>query len=149
MRNEQASVDLVIEKRGKPIVAVEARNLESPSGEWAADFLRNILQSGDVPRCEYFLLALRNRLYLWRDPMLPVSLPDFEGDTSAAVEPYLLRLRRPLDTLSQSGFEMLIHTWLGEVVMGILPDAGDRTWLVESGLADAIRDAYIRPKIAA
>jgi len=149
MANGQASIDLVIEKRGTPIVAVEARNLDSPSDEWAADFLRNLLESGDLPKCQYFLLALRNRMYLWRNPMLPVSLADFKGDTSAAVEPYLLMLRRPLEKLSQSGFEMLIQTWLGEVVMGILPDAGDRTWLVESGLADAIRDAYIRPKIAA
>jgi hypothetical protein len=149
MRNGQTSVDLVIEKRGNPIVAVEARNVESPSAEWAAQFLTNILEYGEVSRCPYFLLALRNRLYLWLDPATPVSLPDFEGDTADALEPYLVRLRRPIEKLSQSGFEMLIQTWLGEVVMGILPDAGDRTWLVESGLADAIRDAYIRPKIAA
>jgi len=149
MRNGQTSVDLVIEKRGNPIVAVEARNVESPSAEWAAQFLTNILEYGEVSRCPYFLLALRNRLYLWLDPATPVSLPDFEGDTADALEPYLVRLRRPIEKLSQSGFEMLVQTWLGEVVMGILPDAGDRTWLVESGLADAIRDAYIRPKIAA
>jgi len=149
MRNGQSSVDLVIEKGGNPIVAVEARNVESPSGDWAAQFLRNLLEYGDVPRCQYFLLALRNRMYLWRDPAPPVSLPDFEGDTSDALEPYLVRLHRPLDTVSQSGFEMLIQAWLGELVMGILPDAGDRKWLVESGLADAVRDSFIRTKIAA
>ncbi|SRR5216684_6168939 len=149
MRNGQSSVDLVIEKGGTPIVAVEARNTESPSGDWAAQFLRNLLEYGDVPRCQYFLLALRNRMYLWRDQAPPVSLPDFEGDTSDALEPYLVRLHRPLDTVSQSGFEMLIQAWLGELVMGILPDAGDRKWLVESGLADAVRDAFIRTKIAA
>ena len=36
MSNRQSSIDLVIEKRGKPIVAVESRNVESPSAEWAA-----------------------------------------------------------------------------------------------------------------
>ena len=149
MRNGQSSVDLVIEKGGNAIVAVEARNVESPSGDWAAQFLRNLLEYGDVPRCQYFLLALRNRMYLWSDPAPPVSLPDFEGDTSDALEPYLVRLHRPLDTVSQSGFEMLIQAWLGELVMGILPDAGDRKWLVESGLADAVRDSFIRTKIAA
>lgn len=149
MRNGQASVDLVIEKGGNPIVAVEARNVEAPSRQWAAQFLRDILAHGDVPRSAYFLLALRNRLYLWRDPTTAVSLPDFEGQTSDALEPYLMRLHRPLDTVSQSGFEMLIQAWLGELVMGILPDSGDRKWLVESGLADAVRDAFIRTKIAA
>src|SRR3954466_11440609 len=88
------AVDLVIEKGGRPIVAVQARNLESPSAEWAAEFLTNLLEYGDVRRCPYFLLAFRNRLYLWCDPMLPVSLPDFEGDTADALEPHLVRLRQ-------------------------------------------------------
>jgi hypothetical protein len=148
MRNGQA-VDLVIEKRGVPILAVEARNVVSPSPEFAAEFLRNILAHGDIPRSEYFLLGLRNHLYLWRDPKPPVSLPDYEGDTSDALEPYLMRLRRPLDKLSQSGFEMLIQSWVGELVMGILPNAGDPKWLVESGLAEAVRDGYIRTNVAA
>jgi len=148
MRNGQA-VDLVIEKRGVPILAVEARNVVSPSAEFAAKFLRNILAHGDIPRSEYFLLGLRNHLYLWRDPRLPVSLPEYEGDTAHVLEPYLVRLRRPLDKLSQSGFEMLMQSWVGELVMGILPDAGDQKWLVESGLAEAVRDGYIRTNIAA
>jgi hypothetical protein len=148
MANGQASVDLVIEKGGTPIVAVEARNVEASSREWAAQFVRNIFAYGEVPEAEYFLLAFRNRLYLWRNPKPPVSLPDFEGDTSAALEPYLVRLRRPLEKVSQSGFEMLIQAWLGELVLGILPDA-DQTWLVESGFAEAVRNADIRTKIAA
>src|SRR4051795_5525951 len=116
------TVDFVIEKRGVPILAVEARNEVSPSPEYAAEFLRNILAHGDIPDAQYFLLAFRNELYLWRDPTAPVSLPDFQGDTADTLEPYLARLRRPLDKLSQSGFEMLIQSWVGEVVMGILPD---------------------------
>ena len=149
MASGRASVDLVIERRGTPIVAVEVRNVAAPSSEWAAESLRNLLEHGDVARCEYILLAFQNRLYLWRDPKLPVSLPEFEANTSEALAPYLARLRRPLDKLSQSGFELLIQAWLFEVVMGVLPDAGDRKWLVESGLADAVRDANVRPKIAA
>jgi hypothetical protein len=121
----------------------------SPSPEFAAKFLRNILAHGDIPRSEYFLLGLRNHLYLWRDPKLPVSLPEYAGDTSDALKPYLVRLRRPLDQLSQSGFEMLIQSWVGELVMGILPDTGDPKWLLESGLAEAVRDGYIRTNIAA
>jgi hypothetical protein len=128
---------------------VEARNEVSPSPEDAAEFLRNILAHGAIPAAQYFLLAFRNELYLWRDPTPPVSLPDFQGDTADALEPYLARLRRPLDKLSQSGFEMLIQSWVGEVAMGILPDSGDRKWLVDSGLAQAVRDGYIRTNLAA
>lgn len=149
MGNGQPSVDLIIEKRGTPVVAVESRNLESPSAEWAAEFLTNILGYGDVPSCPYFLLALRNRLYLWRDPKLPVSLPDFEGDTSDALRQYLVRLRLPLAGLSLDSFRMLIEAFLFEITMGVLPESGDRKWLVDSGFADAIRNAYIRQQIAA
>jgi hypothetical protein len=148
MRNGQA-VDFLIEKRGVPVLAVEARNELSPSPAHASEFLRNLLTHGDIPESQYFLLAFRNHLYLWRDPAPPLSLPDFEGETADALAPYLVRLRRPLDKLSQSGFEMLIQSWVGEVVMGILPDAGDRKWLVDSGLAEAVRDGYIRTNIAA
>src|SRR3954452_1725276 len=108
MSNGQ-TVDFVIEKRGVPILAVEARNEVSPSPEYAAEFLRNILAHGHIHDSQYFLLAFRNELYLWRDPAPPVSLPDFEADTADALAPYLVRLRRPLDKLSQSGFEMLIQ----------------------------------------
>jgi hypothetical protein len=149
MRNGQTAVDLVIEKGGDAIVAVEARNIESPSGEWAAEFLTNILEYGDLPECPYFLLALRNRMYLWRNPKLPVSLPDFEGDTSDALQAFLVRLRRPLAGLSLNSFQMLIEAFLFEMVMGVLPESGDLTWLVDSGFADAIRNAYIRQNIAA
>jgi hypothetical protein len=149
MGNGQASVDLVIEKGGDAVVAVEARNIESPSAEWAAKFLTNILEDGDVPECPYFLLALRNRIYLWRNPKLPVALPDFEGDTSDALQAYLVRLRRPLAGLSLDSFRMLIEAFLFEMVMGVLPESGNLKWLVDSGFADAIRNAYIRQNIAA
>lgn len=149
MANGRSSVDLVIEKGGRQILLVEARNEMSPSREWAAQFLRSILAFTETPTSEYFLLALRNRLYLWRNPTPEVSVPDFEGDTSAALEPYLVRLHRPLDKVSQSGFEMLIEAWLGELVAGVLPAAGDRSWLEESGLAESVRDGFIRTNIAA
>jgi hypothetical protein len=148
MRDVQAA-DLVIEKSGRQILQVEARNVVSPSPEFAAEFLRNILAVTGTPTSEYLLLAFRNRLYLWHHPQLGGSLPDFEGDTSAALEHYLRRLHRPLETVSRSGFEFLIQAWLGEIVWGGLPDSRNRQWLEESGLADAVRDGFIRTNIAA
>jgi hypothetical protein len=150
MSKRQVPIDLVIEKRGEAVVAVESRNIESPSAEWAAKYLTNILEEGDVPECPYFLLALRNRIYLWRNAKLPVALPDFEGDTSDALQAYLVRLRRPLAGLSLDSFRMLIEAFLFEMSMGVLPESDNLTWLVDSGFADAIRNGYIlRPNIAA
>lgn len=148
MRNGQTA-DFVIEKNGRQVLQVEARNVISPSSEFAAEFLRNLFAVSGTPLCDYFLLALRNRLYLWRHPSADISLADFEGDTAAALEPHLARLRRPLDQMYQSSFEFLVQSWLNDLVDGDLRDSGDLRWVKESGLTEAVRNGYIRTNIAA
>jgi len=54
----------------------------------------------------------------------------------------------PLDTLGKSSFEMLIQAWLEDLVDGIVPESGN-PWLVESGLADSVRNGYVRLNLAA
>jgi hypothetical protein len=148
MANGQAA-DLVIEKSGRQVLQVEARNVVSPSPEFAAEFLRNLFAISGTPLCDYFLLALRNRMYLWCHPSPDVSLADFEGDTAAVLEPYLARLHRPLDQLYKSTFEFLVQSWLSDLADGDLRPSGDVRWIEESGLAEAVRDGYIRTNIAA
>lgn len=148
MGNGQVA-DLVIEKNGRQVLQVEARNIPSPSSEFAVEYLRNLFAVTGTPLCDYFLLALRNRLYLWRHPSPEVSVADFEGDTAAALAPYLTRLGRPLDQLFKSTFEFLIQAWLGDLVEGDVPVSSDLQWVEESGLAEAVRDGYIRTNIAA
>jgi hypothetical protein len=148
MSNGQTA-DFVIEKNGRQVLQVEARNVISPSPEYAAEFLRNLFAISGTPLCDYFLLALRNRLYLWRHPSGDISLADFEGDTAAALDPYLARLGRPLDQLYKSTFEFLVQSWLNDLVDGDLRSSGDVRWVEESGLAEAVRNGYIRTNIAA
>jgi hypothetical protein len=148
MRNGQTA-DFVIEKSGRQVLQVEARNITSPSPDFAAEFLRDLFAVSGTPLCDYFLLALRNRLYLWRHPSFDISLADFEADTSEVLKSYLTGLRRPLDQVHQSTFEFVVQSWLGDLAAGDLRDAGDQRWLEESGLAKAVRDGYIRTNIAA
>lgn len=150
MADERPSVDFTLERPGEGIrLLVEAKNATAPSREWAARFLHNLFAHVDIPPSEYFLLALRDHLYLWRHPAREPGGPDFEADTAAALRPYLKRLNRSLDRLSESGFELLIHAWLSDLVAGTLPDAESRQWLEDSGLAESVRDASIRSNIAA
>ena len=147
MAEDRSIADFVVEKPGLGIrLLVEARNTPAPSREWAARFLRNIFEHDQIPETEYFLLALRDHLYLWHRPTREPGNPDFEADTAKELRPYLSRLNRPLDTLHKSSFELLIQAWLGELVDGTLPES---EWLVASGLADAVRDASIRLNLAA
>lgn len=150
MAEDRPNFDFTVEKPGRGIrLLVEAKNTRAASPEWAAEFLHNLLEYVDAPPAEYLLLALRDHLYLWRGPIKTSGAPDFEGNTAAALRPYLERLTYTLDTLSQSSFQLLIHAWLSDLVAGASPDDDNRKWLEESGLVESIRDASIRTNIAA
>jgi hypothetical protein len=150
MVGERPVVDFTVEKAGRGIqLLVEARNATAPSRDWATRFLRNLFVHADIPESEYFLLALRDHLYLWRHPARETASPDFEADTANALGPYLTRLHGTLDTLSESSFEVLIHAWLSDLVAGTLPEGDNLRWLKDSGLAESVRDGSIRSNIAA
>jgi hypothetical protein len=140
---------MVEKPRGGIQLLVEARNTPAPSREWAVRYLRNIFEDDRIPQTEYFLLALRNHLYLWHRPTREPGNPDFEGDTALELEPYLSRLKRPLETLTKNSFELLIQSWLGDLIDGILPEYGNHRWLADSGLAGSVRDGSLRFNLAA
>ena len=140
---------MVEKPRGGIQLLVEARNTPAPSREWAVRYLRNIFEHDQLPQTEYFLLALRNHLYLWHRPTREPGNPDFEGDTELELQPLLSKLKLPLDTLGKDSFELLIQVWLDDLIDGILPVSGNHQWLVDSGLADAVRDGSLRFNLAA
>ncbi len=150
MAQQRPTVDFTVERPGRGVwLLVEAKNTPSPSPKWAAEFLRELFAYADIPPSEYFLLALRNHMYLWRRPTKNAAEPDFEGSTEEALRPYLSRLSYPLDKLSQSSFVFLIQAWLNDLVAGDSPKGGNRSLLDDSGLAASIRDASVRTNIAA
>ena len=150
MAEERPIVDFTVEKPGEGIrLLVEAKNATAPSRDWVVRFLRNLFVHAQIPPSEYFLLALRDHLYLWHHPVPEAAGPDFEADTASALRPYLSRLHGPLDKLSESGFELLIQAWLSDLVAGTLPNSANQGWVEESGLAESVRDASIRSNVAA
>jgi hypothetical protein len=150
MLDPRPSVDFTVEKPGEGIrLLVEAKNTTAPSRDWAARFLRNLFIHAQIPETTYFLLALRDHLYLWRNPAPDGGVPDYEADTTVALRPYLARLNAELDKLSETSFELLIEAWLTDLVAGTLPESSNRRWLEESGLAESVRDGAIRTNIAA
>ena len=149
MDDRRPTADFVVEKPGGAIqLVVEAKNTISPSPEWAARFLRNLFVHAQIPPAPFFLLALRDHLYLWRHPSGEAGPPEFDGDTAKALQPYLLRLPASLESLSEPSFEALIHAWLSDVVDGSSED-DQLGWLRESGLSESIRHGVIRSQVAA
>lgn len=144
------TVDFTIERPGGGVLlTVEAKNFPSESTEWAAAFQRQLFRDLRIPSSEYFLLALRDHMYLWQQPFIPATAPKFQGDTAQALAPYLSRLPYSLEKLSPSSFELLIQAWLGELVAGSLPQSEDTAWLEDSGLIESVRGAIVHANVAA
>lgn len=147
---DRPEVDVVVEKPGEGVkLLVKTANAPDPSPEWAAEFLRYLYEYFDIPATEYFLLAQRRHLYLWRHPSPEAGNPDFDGDTAAALKPYLDRIGRSVDSLSSVSFDILINDWLFNLVDGLVPDLEGLEWVKESDLDEAVRDASIRVNVAA
>lgn len=136
--------------RAQLVVEVKRRLGASP--EWAAALRRNLSVHGVLPHAPYFLLALPDRFYLWKDaPPAALQGPQYAIDARHELAPYTSTLRTPPDELSEQGFALLVQAWLGDLVAAAseIPARGGgteqrvpaerRPWLVESGLADALR----------
>ena len=138
---------LVRSADGAPQLVVEAKTKAPATIEWADRFRRNILADAATPQTKFFLFALPERSYLWKDaPVTGSALPNYEIDTRSILQPYTEGLRTPLSELSESSFELLIELWLQEIVSGRLDSSrlpSSAGWLSDSGLLDAIRHGSI------
>jgi len=151
MEDRRTSADFVVETPNREVLlVVEARNVAAPTPEWALRFLRNLYVHVAIPRSEYFLLALRDHMYLWRRPHPDEQeLPAFAGDTAATLAPYLQMIPIRLETMSQPGFEQVVYAWLADLVAGTEPEPEAVKWLEDSGLLTSIRKGTIRAQMAA
>ena len=151
MEESRPRADFVVEAPDRGIrLVVEAKNTVAPTPEWPLRFLRNLFVQAAIPRTEYFLLALRDHLYLWRSPdPSGQKPPDFEADTAAVLAPYLRAIPNRLETMSERGFELLVYAWLADLVAGAEPEPEAAKWLADSGLLDSIRNGTITAQMAA
>jgi hypothetical protein len=136
---------VVYDGMDNPVLAVEVKNQHGTDTEWAAQTRRNLLIHGLLPRVRYFLLALPDRFYLWVDKPLPaIENPTYELDPLPYLQPYLDRADLILENLNGANFELLIVSWLIDLVRsGELIGAGNNDWLIESGLLEAIKHGNV------
>ncbi|ADI64613.1 hypothetical protein Aazo_2748 ['Nostoc azollae' 0708] len=69
---------------------VEAKNKRGASKILAAKMRRNMYSHGLLPEAHFFLLALPDKFYLWKDKGLSIDLreADYEMDTDRFLKPY-------------------------------------------------------------
>lgn len=147
--------DVAIQDReGKPVLIVEAKGrLDVAGRKWAARTFRNLYAHGSVPDAPYFLLALPEAFYLWKDPGRRAQeafangrreevAPDYAVPAWGIVRPYLGGRDVPPEEVSTYAMKIIMGAFLADVLNSDLsrdeaPD--DLRWLFDSGLYDAMR----------
>jgi hypothetical protein len=129
-------------------LVVEVKNKPGPALEWAIQMRRNLLAHSLLPNSPYFLLALPDSFYLWKDgsPISYQSPPDYAIDAAEVLRPYLPPSIQSLETISEPGLELLVTAWLQDLLNTRLERekvAPALRPLFDSGLYDAIRNGSV------
>jgi hypothetical protein len=129
-------------------LVAEVKAIRGASTEWAAQLRRNLLMHGFIPNAPYFLLATPDRFYLWKDgkPDQDAVPPDYEVETAKLLASYIERLGISLADLSEPGFELLVISWLHDLIDfdRSRDDAHSADhWLFDSGLYEALKHGSV------
>jgi hypothetical protein len=140
---------VVYDRDGQRVAIVDVRTRRGTSTDWATQLRRNLQEFEPVVwRAPFFLIATPDRIYLWKDawrepgPESKPLPPDLELDGVEVFGPYLEKTRSKLEDLSGPGFELVVMSWLQDLVHpipGLYPHAA----LDARDLGEAVRDGRI------
>jgi len=148
----KASADIVVfSPDNQPQLIVEVKGGRGATDEWAAKMRRNLVVYGVIPKAKFFLLALPEYFYLWRDNASTELVPaDFKVRVVEALAPYAGGI--PLEALGEDSFELVVSSWLSDLISSELTQdaAGPKLrWLFDSGLYEAIKHGSLEIESAA
>lgn len=140
--------DLIIyDRAGRKVAVIEVKNRRGTSCTWAAELRKNMLSYDQDRFARYLLIATADRLYLWKDrhstSLIP---PDYEAQADSIFAPYIQRSRLDPSTISGHAFELIVASWLTELVLGLSNQPLD--W-ASSGFYEAIRNGRVDYQVAA
>ena len=91
---------------------------------------------------------LPDRFFLWESAAQSLE----EHDAGPVLRPYFERAGVTPEAIRSAGFELLISSWLSEVLRANPTIDGSKklpAWLIESGMLGAIKGGYLRHETAA
>jgi hypothetical protein len=148
----RATTDFIVRSAdNEPQLVVEVKTRRHADTSWAASLRRNLITHEQIPATRFFLLALPECLYLWKDAVKDLIPPHYEVKTKEVLSPYLKELRFPLEDLSEQSFELLIRNWLDDVTTNNQANWSETeatAQLRKSGLYEAIKDGFIDAQVA-
>ena len=102
---------------------------------------------GQLPDAAFFLLALPDRFYLWRNgaDTSSAAQPDYSVDARPLLAPYLERSGVSSAEIGERGLELVLSSWLEKLVrwQDDFKLSESEEWLCESGLLDRVKGGRI------
>lgn len=142
----------IYDKNGQLALVVETKNKLSTSSNWAAKMRRNMLAHGLMPDTRFFLLALPDRFYLWKDAGIRPELvpPTYEINPEPFLQSYFNGTGISLDSLTGESFELIISSWLSNLLQADVPpfELEGQDWLIDSGLFETIKHGHLAAQVA-
>lgn len=154
----------VLDKKGGPVLAVEAKSrFDATSDSWAAGTARNLFAHGSVPDVPYYLLALPDAFYLWKDLARRADRafiegrqqdlhPDHSVPAWGLVSSYLGGRTEP-QGVGTYAMRMVMEAFVVDVLnaRGLTRDTAPEGWgwLFDSGLYEATRGGSLAGAIPA
>jgi hypothetical protein len=151
--NQYADI-LAFDKHGQLDLIVEVKNKRGTSSEWAAKMRRNMYAHGLLPNAQFFLLALPDKFYLWKNTgkALEVLEPTQVIDPRPFLQPFYEQSGISPEVLTGRSFEFIVTSWLNQVLGARRPQdlpQENQDWLVSSGLFDKLSGGRLELEVAA
>ena len=144
---------LAFDRYGQLALIAEVKNKRGASSEWAARMRQNMFAHGLLPNAPFFLLALPDNFYLWKntDGNLDVIAPTQRVDPRPFLQPYYKNSGISFENLTERSFEFIITSWLNQVSRFRSPKdlfGEGQDWLFSSGLFDKLAGGYLETEVA-
>ena len=138
--------------QGDPALVVEVKSIREADAAWAAKMRRNLAVHGGLSPARFFLLALPDRFYLWKDNVDSTDevAPAYAIDPSELLRPYFEKACLSPETVSSEAFELLVANWLDNLLEQEPTDASQKAgqWVSESGLLDQLKGGRIEYEVS-
>ncbi len=142
MRYDFAAYD----KDGNLAVVVEAILHLNTDAVWASELRRNILAHGALPRADFFMVVVPDKIYVWNGRADPQAEPA-EIDARDLFAPYFERIGISPETIVSAAYEQLVFWWLNDLARSVPADVDAR--LRQSGIVDVVAGGHVLSQLAA
>ena len=145
---------VAFDRNGQLALIAEVKNKSGTSSEWAAKMRRNMFAHGLLPTAPFFLLALPDNFYLWKNTgrALEVIEPTHRVDPRPFLQPYYETSGLSPNDLTGRSFELIVTSWLNRVLRAKNPQdlsGRNQEWLISSGLFDKLAGGHLELEAAA